>query len=207
MPLFPFFMDISDKKCAVIGGGNIALGKIRALLPYGVKITVVSPEISQEIREIAGLELVCRKFKKKDLDGAFMLVAASSSAEANAEAARAARAAGVLVNSVDCPKDCGFMFPSLVRRSGVSIGISTGGRSPLLAAHIRRELEDVIPEFYGELADRLGEMRPAVREAAASQQERKRIFKLLLEHSLESGRLPEEGDILKAMEGADNTCD
>ncbi|MDP2916392.1 MAG: bifunctional precorrin-2 dehydrogenase/sirohydrochlorin ferrochelatase [Dehalococcoidia bacterium] len=162
----PLFLNIAGKRCVVVGGGRVALRKVRMLLDFGAKVTVVSPELCLEISELAEggkIGAVKRVYSAGDLKGAFVAVAATGSGKTNQEVAEEARRLGVLVNVVDAPGLSDFIVPSYLRRGDVVIAVSTGGRSPALARKIRTALEQGFGDEYAELASLVGEVRAEVR--------------------------------------------
>ncbi len=159
---FPMLMSLAGRKCLVIGGGKVAAGKIDGLLHHGAQVIVVSPRAVKSIhgRARAGALLWRRRqFSPRDLDGAFLAVAATNSPVINEAAFRACTARGVLCNSVDDPEHCDFFYPSVVRRGPLQIAISTGGRSPALAARLRRELEKQFGPEWSAWVEYLGQQR------------------------------------------------
>ncbi|MBI2852398.1 MAG: bifunctional precorrin-2 dehydrogenase/sirohydrochlorin ferrochelatase [Chloroflexi bacterium] len=164
---YPVFLDIQGKKCVVIGGGNVALRKVKGLLEHGAKVDVVSPELCPEIvglaenREIGVFQ---RHYQTGDLQGAFIAIAATDSRTTNSRIAREARERHVLVNVVDDAELSDFIAPAIVRRGGLSIAISTAGLSPALARKIRTRLEEDFGEEYAELARLIDEVRTEVKQ-------------------------------------------
>lgn len=166
-------MDVKERRVLVIGGGKVALRKCRLFLDFGARVTVVAPEFCPELFQMAGrVELVRDVYREKYLDGAFVLVAASDDSEVNRAAACAAKETGTLVNAVDDPPNCSFFIPAVIRRGDLTLCISTGGKSPSLAAGLRRELEETLDddielrlEVLGDLRGQLMELEndPAVR--------------------------------------------
>ena len=163
MPYFPFFIDISGRRCLIAGGGRIALHKINKLLPFSPEMHVVSPEICDDIAGIPGLCLQQREFRQSDLDGAFFVIAATDRQEVNADISRLCRERGILCNAVDSPVDCSFFFPALAQRGDITAGVSTSGKSPLIAAQLRRQIEGLLTPQLAEICDILGELRQEIR--------------------------------------------
>lgn len=162
---FPFMVDMYGRCVVVIGGGKVALRKCRLFLEYGACVSVVSPEFCEEFYALADrVELINDVYSEKYLAGAFVLVAASSNSEVNRSAADRAKALGILVNSVDDPPNCSFFIPAVVHRGDLTIGISTGGKSPALAAKLRRRLEQDIGPDYETYLDTLGDFRQRLLE-------------------------------------------
>jgi len=182
-PLYPVFVDISGKRCLVVGGGSVALRKIRTLVECGAKVRVVSPAAAAEIRRLASDGLVAweeKKFVPRDLDGVFMAFAATDDTGKNRQIIQACKNKDVPVNAADDPEACDFFVPSVVRRRGLCVAIGTGGRSPLLAGRLRNELEGMIPEEYGEFLEILGEQREKLKKEVPDREKRKKIFEALV---------------------------
>lgn len=162
MAYFPFFVDIGGQKGLIVGGGKIALHKLQKLLPYGPILTVVAPEISVAMEQIALENNICvikRSFEKSDLTGIYFVIAASDQANINAEIGRLCKERGIFVNVVDNKKECSFLFPSLVKTGNLSIGISTEGTSPEVAAELRSRIASMIPADMDAILTYLGSLR------------------------------------------------
>ena len=189
MAYFPLYIDIGQKKCVVVGGGQVAAGKIRQLSSFGAAVTVVAPAVCEEVRSAIArsatfrteISLQMRTFLPEDIDGAALVVAAADDAAVNREVSACCKAAGILVNVVDEKELCSFYFPAIVRRGDVVVGMSTGGNSPALAARIRRELERSLPEDVGRAAEWLGKFREQVKQQVQGIPARKRVFERLLD--------------------------
>ncbi len=169
MSLFPAFVKLEGRAVLVVGGGAIATSKIPTLLQAGARVTVVAPEISEELAERAGKgEIAWRNktFKAGDLDGTFLVIAATAIAELNAAVFREADARQILCNAVDDVEHCHFYYGSVVQRGDLQLAISTNGKSPALAQRLRKELEEQFPPEYADWVDSLGEAR--LRERATS---------------------------------------
>lgn len=152
MNYYPAYLDLRGKKAVVVGGGKVAERKIFSLMDAGAEITVVSPSLTKRLsrakaeRSISHLP---RNYRKGDLRGSFIVIAATDSEEINS---RVSMDAPALVNVVDVPSMCNFIAPSVVRRGSLTVAISTGGASPAMAKTLRKELENVYgSEFSGYL--------------------------------------------------------
>lgn len=145
---FPLFVDISDKKIVVVGGGNIAARRVRTLLYFTEDITVVSPEICEELRGLAdgekGIHIVERSWQKEDLEGAQIVLAATDRKEINAQIVRLCREQQILVNTADDKSMCDFYFPSIVQKEDIVVGISSGGNSPAKVKETRLVIEEAL---------------------------------------------------------------
>lgn len=145
MPTFyPVFLNLTERRCVIIGGGQIAEGKISKLLDSGAKIIVISPDATQGIRGFAErgqIELDLRKYQDGDLQGAFLAIAATNDRMVNQEIFEEAEKQGILLNAVDDMPRCSFIAPSIVEKGPVTVAISTGGASPALARKLREKME------------------------------------------------------------------
>lgn len=143
MKYYPVFLDLKGRKAVVVGGGKVAERKVLALLKAGADITVISPSITARLlkeRSKKTIRHIPRGFERNDLQGAFLVIAATNSPEVNREVAVRSPA---LVNVVDVPSECNFIAPSVITRGYLTIAISTGGISPAFAKTVRRELEKI----------------------------------------------------------------
>ena len=155
--LYPLFMDVSGRRCVVVGGGGVASRKARGLLASGACVTVVSPVVSPEI-ESMDVTVERRPYAPGDLAGAALAFAATDRREVNAAVAREARDNGIPVNVADRPAEGDFALPSVLRRGGLQVAVSTGGASPTLARRVRDALE---PSFAAEWAGIVERFRAA----------------------------------------------
>ncbi|MBO8159510.1 bifunctional precorrin-2 dehydrogenase/sirohydrochlorin ferrochelatase [Thermosyntropha sp.] len=185
--LFPVFVNLEGKNCLIVGGGKVAERKAANLFEYGAAITVVSPEVTENLKKWAEDGLIAlhlRKFEIKDLNGIFMVFAATNDNNLNYEIAGLCREQGILINAVDDPPNCDFYVPSIVRRNSLAIAISTEGKSPLFAKKLRKELEEIIPSGYGWYVDLLGELRKEIKSKVADISEREEIFNKLIDDDI-----------------------
>lgn len=185
--LFPAFINLEGKNCLIIGGGKVAERKIANLFSYNTRIRVVSPDVTENIKkwgEEGLITLALREFAREDLDGIFMVFAATNDSNLNREIAKLCRERGILLNAVDDPLNCDFYVPSVVRRDSLVIAVSTEGKSPLLARKIRQELENFIPEGYGWYVELLGEIREKVKQRVGDINAREAIFRQLVNEEI-----------------------
>jgi len=146
--LYPLFMDVSGGRCVIVGGGGVASRKARGLLESGARVVVVSPEVAPEI-EAMDVTIERRPYRPGDLAGAALAFAATDRRAVNAAVAREAKENGIPVNVADRPAEGDFALPSVLRRGGLQVAVSTGGASPTLAREIRNAME---PSFAAEWA-------------------------------------------------------
>jgi precorrin-2 dehydrogenase/sirohydrochlorin ferrochelatase len=183
--LFPMFLKLSARPCLVVGAGAIAESKIASLVEAGGRVRVVAPQATPQVRSWAQsntLEWHQRPFQPDDLDGMFLVIAATSSTELHERIFEEATRRGVLCNIVDVPALCDFYYPSVVQRGALQIAISTAGQSPALAQRLRKQLEDQFGPEYEEWLVQLGEARDRLHSTDMDAEERKR---LLHEHATE----------------------
>jgi precorrin-2 dehydrogenase / sirohydrochlorin ferrochelatase len=152
---YPLFLDVNRRRCLVIGGGMVALRKVKALLDFGALVEVISPRLCAGLKQLLDenrIIVLKRKFQPGDLKGAFIAIAATAGTRTNAEISSEGRRQKALVNAVDDPAHCDFILPSYFRRGGITLAISTSGMSPALARKIRSHLEKEIGKEYETLA-------------------------------------------------------
>jgi precorrin-2 dehydrogenase/sirohydrochlorin ferrochelatase len=162
MNLFPMSLKLAGRRCLVVGGGAIGEDKIAGLLEAGAEPTVVAPEVTEKVKEWASaakIAWLARQFSPADLEGIFLVVAATSRPEVNDFVFREAGQRGILCNVVDDPERCDFYYPAVLRRGRLQIAISTGGLSPALAQRLRQELEHQFSTDYAAWLEELGETR------------------------------------------------
>jgi precorrin-2 dehydrogenase / sirohydrochlorin ferrochelatase len=177
---FPMLVSLARRKCIVVGAGKVAAAKIEGLLACGASVTVVGPRAVPAIQRHARAGAIIwhsRAFRPRDLDGAFLVVAATNLSKTNAAVFRACKPRGILCNSVDDPEHCDFIYPAVVRRGPLQIAISTGGRSPALAARLRGELEQQFGPEWGAWVEELGRLRKALFEQTMPASARRRRLK------------------------------
>lgn len=167
MALYPVFIEAKDRPVLVIGGGHVGAEKVRGLLAAEADVTVVSPQLIDELRDHATagrIKHLARPYQESDLDGGWQWVmVATDDGAINADVARGCRQRGLWVNAADDPKHCDFILPSVVRKGKITLAASTAGASPALARRLREELDAYLTEDMPALADLLAEVRLEVR--------------------------------------------
>ena len=187
MVCFPLFIDLNDKTVLVVGGGPVAARKARVLLDYGPRVLVCAPRFVPELEQLSGAELLRQPFVPDLLEGVSLAIAATDDRVLNRTVAQLCRKRAIPVNVADSREESTFLFPAVVRRGRLSVGISSGGSSPPAPAHVRRTLEGQLPESLGPILDWLEEQREAGKDALPPSQ-RRRWFSRLLSAALENGR-------------------
>jgi siroheme synthase-like protein len=164
---YPIFLHIRDRRCVVVGGGQVALRKVKTLLDHGATVDVISSELCPELIELAENGQICifrRHYQPGDLRGAFITIAATDNSEVNQAVVKEAQKEGILINVVDDASSSDFIVPSYTRRGDVTIAISTAGKSPALARKIRTRVEREFGEEYASLALLIDEVRTELRQ-------------------------------------------
>ena len=196
MSLFPAFLKLANRRVLVVGGGSIAAQKIPGLLEAGAKVHVVSPNLSPAVSEWVRNQQITwspKPFEAGDLNGAFLVIAATSLRDLNAHVYREADQRNILCNAVDDIDHCHFYYGSIVQRGDLQIAISTNGKSPALAQRLRKELEHQFGPEYQHWLDWLGAARETLRAQSSDPEITKRwlhslaskpMFKRFLQQSI-----------------------
>ena len=184
MDLLPIFLDLKQKPCLLVGGGEVAGRKARLLLQAGAALQVIAPELGytlSEMKEQGKIEHIDREYQSEDLGSVHLVIAATDNTEVNRQISEQAKARLIPVNVVDQPKLSSFIMPSIIDRSPVIAAVSTGGASPVLARLIRGRLESLIPTGYGRLAELASRFRDAVKEKFTNPVDRRRFWEDVLQ--------------------------
>lgn len=217
MAYFPMFVDLTDKTCLVVGGGEVAYRKVKTLLDFDAKVTVVAESVCPRLAGLAGVRnvtsenkmltacgqdaekadaleqkiTICvRPFQKEDCDGRLLVVAATDDKELNHNIAEYCKAAGIMVNAVDQKDDCSFIFSSYVREQNLVAAFSSGGKSPVLTQYLKKKETDILTPFLGTLNEYMGDIRADIISKYASEEERKRAFCDIVYSAIENQKLP-----------------
>ncbi len=183
MPYFPINVDIKDRPCIVVGGGNVALRKAKGLLSCAGTVTVISPEVVADLQTLAddgSLILKKRGYKTGDLQQAFLVIAATDDENVQEAVHAEATKNNILLNVADVPKWCNFILPATVRSGDLAVSISTHGRSPALAKRLRKELQLQFGDEYDLALQLMGKLRPIVLAMGMVHEKNKVIFEQLL---------------------------
>jgi uroporphyrin-III C-methyltransferase/precorrin-2 dehydrogenase/sirohydrochlorin ferrochelatase len=184
MQYFPAFFDLTAQKVLIVGAGEVALRKLALLTRSGANVTVVAPQMLPEFSEQAAagkITAVSREFVPGDLDGARLVIVATTRRAVNRWIAALSEARGIPVNVVDDREASRFIVPALIDRDPVLVAISTGGASPVLARRLRERLEALIPKRFGELALWLQALRRAARWRLRDTDARRRYFEHIVD--------------------------
>ena len=184
MDYLPVFLKVEDRPCLVVGGGKVAARKVGLLSRAGARITVVAPQICDEIKALpdqACVTIVEREFLETDMADVVLVIAATDNETVNQTVSGLANRQRVPVNVVDNPDLCSFIMPSIIDRSPVQIAVSTGGASPVLARLLRARLESFIPAAYGRLARLVDEYRHSVKQRFSDAGQRRYFWESILQ--------------------------
>jgi precorrin-2 dehydrogenase / sirohydrochlorin ferrochelatase len=182
-PYYPAILDLAGRDTLVVGGGRVGEGKIAALLTAAANVKVVSLEATEQVKRWADegrIELARRQYESSDLDGRFLVIAATSDNATNVKVFDDAEERRLLCNVVDVPHLCNFILPSIVRRGDLAIAVSTGGASPALARKIRLAIGQAHGDEYALALQVLGSLRAELKEMYPDPDHRKVIFERMV---------------------------
>src|SRR5438034_183780 len=209
-PYYPIFIDIEDRDVVIIGGGTVCARKAEMMLRYGARVTVVAPEVNEDLAAAAAagrLLIRKKKYDAADLEGAWLVIASTDDPCVNGRIARDCRRRRIPVNVVDVTHLCQFIVPAIVEQGSVQLAVSTGGKSPALARTLKEDLQTFVGPEYAEINDILGSLRPGAKKVLPTDVDRKRFFDGILAQGvldmLRDGRRREAYDtIARACEEA-----
>jgi siroheme synthase-like protein len=168
-------LDVGGRRCLVVGGGAVGLEKAAGLAVCGARVTVVSPELHEGFAEL-DVEWRAREYETGDLEGMFLVIAATDEREVNEAVHRDAEERAMLCNVADVPDLCNFILPAVHREGPIAVAVSTGGASPALAKRLRTQIGELVGPEHAALAEELRAMRPEVKERFATYEERRDYF-------------------------------
>ena len=187
MRYYPIFLKVENRSCLVVGGGEVGARKVETLLSCGASVGVVSPEVvpwlEEEIQK-GTVELVGSHYGEDQLQGCFLVIAATDDMELNCRIARDAEQRRILCNVVDYPKEGDFILPALVQRGALTLAVSTAGKSPALARELRQDLEQRFGMEYAHFLELMGAVRNRVLEESQDFRANKEKFDQLVKSEL-----------------------
>ncbi|MCJ8499459.1 precorrin-2 dehydrogenase/sirohydrochlorin ferrochelatase family protein [Desulfatitalea alkaliphila] len=187
MRYYPVCLDIRNRACLVVGGGQVGTRKVTTLLLCGARVTLVSPEAGEELTELARAGTIqwhARNYESGDQAGAFLVIGATDQEALNRRIHADAEKDGRLCNIADQPKLCNFVLPSIVQQGDLMIAISTGGQSPAFAKYLRRQMQRQFGPEYAHLLKLMGAVRKHLLQQAHAPEEHKPIFERLIAKGL-----------------------
>ena len=206
---YPMFVDLEGRRCLVVGGGPIATEKVEKLVDHGAAVRLVSPQITSELSRMVGdgsiHEYRQRTYRPEDLEGCFLVIAATNLDPINRMVWQDAEARNMVCNVVDVPPLCNFIVPSIVRRGELALAISTGGASPVVARHIRRQLDETYGPEWEALVSLLRDLRDDLKARHLDMPGRRDAVEVLMESDVL--QMLAQGDEKGAMELARRVLD
>jgi siroheme synthase-like protein len=197
-PFYIACLKLSGRRCVVIGGGDIGLEKVEGLLACDGEVTLIAPDAAPPLRELAAEGSIRWEQREyaglEDLEGVFMVIAATNDTDVNIRVYEDAERRAMLVNVVDVPPLCNFILPAVFRSGPLAIAISTAGASPALAKRIKAEIADEYGEPYARLAELLNEVRGWAKGTLPTYQDRKAFFEEIVNGEPDPIGLLREGD-------------
>jgi len=204
-PYYPIYIDIEDRGVVIIGGGNVCARKAETMMKYGARVTIVSPEFTDEIEGWAKegcLALNRKHYEDADLEGANLVIASTDDQSVNEQVAADCRRRRIPVNVVDVTPLCEFIVPAILESGSIQIAVSTGGKSPALARTLKEDLQRMIGAEYAEVNDVLGTLREGAKAVLPTDVDRKRFFDGIIARGildmLRSGRRREAYEAIRA---------
>jgi precorrin-2 dehydrogenase/sirohydrochlorin ferrochelatase len=197
VPFYIACLRLDGRRCLVVGGGDVGLEKVEGLLTCGAAVTLVAPAAHQQLAELAAEGSIVwepRRYEPADLDGSFLVIAATDDSEVNIGVHEDAEARAMLVNVVDVPPLCNFILPAIVRSGPLAIAISTAGASPALAKRMKREIAEQFGDDYARLAVILNDARGWAKATLPTFQERRDFFESIVSGEPDPIVLLREGD-------------
>ena len=185
--MYPISLNVEEKKCVIVGGGQVAERKISGLIHNKCHILIVSPRLTGRLQTLVAEKKVtwlCKHYETGDLQGAFLVFAATNDSAVQAAILLDARNAGVLINVADAPGDCDFHVPAVLNRGDLQVTVSTQGKSPAVAALVKQHLADCVGPEYAALTTLAGLIREQILSHQASDQEKRLIFQKILNKDL-----------------------
>jgi precorrin-2 dehydrogenase / sirohydrochlorin ferrochelatase len=187
MSYYPIFLEMSGRKAVVVGGGPVAQRKIETLLEHGADVYVISrdlmPGLTERVKK-GDINLLSDAFDEGQIEGAFIVIAATNDKALNQRISEAAKRRNILVNAVDQPEDCSFIVPSMIKRGGLMIAVSTSGKSPALAKRIREALSARFGKEYEYFLNIMARIRKQLLTEGIPEEERNRLFHELVDSTI-----------------------
>lgn len=184
MSYFPLFINLKDKKVLIVGGGKIAYRKLEKLINFEAKITIVAPDICKEIKELEqknnNINLLEKSFEKEDIINSYLVIAATNDKAMNTKISNYCKEENIQINAVDDLENCTFIFPALIKKDNLTIGITTNGKTPEVSAMLRRKIQNSLPINTEKLIDDICTLRNKLKEIVTDQRTRAKIIKEII---------------------------
>jgi precorrin-2 dehydrogenase/sirohydrochlorin ferrochelatase len=203
MKYYPIHLDIKNRNCLIVGGGAVGTRKVNTLMECGARVVVVSPNPTPQLDRLASegsVTLKKRAYRSEDLAGMFLVIGATDDESLNRQISEDAERAHILCNIADRPEVCNFILPSIVRRGDLVITISTSGKSPALAKHLRQKLETQFGREYADFLLLMGAIRQKLLSQDHEPEAHKTLFNQLIDSDLiqlmQAGKIEEINSLL-----------
>jgi siroheme synthase-like protein len=196
-PFYIACLRLTGRRCVVVGGGDVGLEKVEGLLACDGRVVLVAPDAVPELQELAAEGSIAwerREYAAEDLEGTFVVIAATNDTDVNIRVYEDAERRAMLVNVVDVPPLCNFILPAIVRTGPLAIAISTAGASPALAKRIKSEIATTYGEPYARLAVLLNDARGWAKATLPTYQDRKAFFEGIVNGAPDPIELLRAGD-------------
>jgi precorrin-2 dehydrogenase/sirohydrochlorin ferrochelatase len=183
MRYYPIFLDIKDRNCLVVGGGDVGTRKVEMLLECGASITVVSIDTTETLKRLSKdqcITLVIRAYRPSDLDSRFLVIGATNDERLNRQLSMDAEKWNLLCNIADRPAACNFILPAIVQQGDLVLAISTSGKSPAFAKKLRKDLEKQFGEAYAVFLDLMGSVRNLLLQKKHAPEQHKPLFQKII---------------------------
>jgi precorrin-2 dehydrogenase/sirohydrochlorin ferrochelatase len=187
MRYYPVNLDIKGRQCLVVGGGRVGSRKVDTLVQCGAVVTVVSAEVSPAVKQLADEKAILlkqRAYRASDVEGMFLVIGATDNETLNRQINADAERLNLLCNIADRPEICNFILPAIVRRGSFVMAISTAGKSPAFAKHVRKRLETQFGPEYGVVLELMGAIRSKLLAGAHEPEVHKPLFEQLIDGDL-----------------------
>jgi len=187
MKYYPIHLDIKNRNCLIVGGGAVGTRKVNTLMECGAHVIVVSPDPTPQLTRLVSdgsITLKKRAYRSDDLNGMFLVIGATDDESLNRQISKDAERAHILCNIADRPEICNFILPSIVSRGDLVITISTSGKSPALAKHLRQKLETQFGREYADFLLLMGAIRQKLLSQAHEPETHKTLFNQLIDSDL-----------------------
>jgi precorrin-2 dehydrogenase/sirohydrochlorin ferrochelatase len=202
MKYYPVCLDVSGRRCVIVGGGEVAERKVRRLMDCGAEVLVVSESLSPALQTMKSdglLSHIQAGYSSDLIEGAFLVIGATDRTEVNEAVSRDAKRQGILVNIVDDPERCNFILPSLHRRGDLMIAVSTGGKSPALAKKLRKEMARHYGPEFETLLRIMGQIRSKIISRGYPPEKNKALFESVIDSDIIDHIREKRWDKVKAM--------
>lgn len=201
MAYFPMYTDISKKRCIIYGGGKVAFRKVKVLQDFDADVIVIASEIDDAISENSKVTCVYSEFESDQLDreNPFLVIAATSDEKINSCISQECKQRNIPVNVVDCPEECTFIFPAYIKSKEVVAAFSSGGKSPVLAQYLKKEMAKILTPDMGMIADQMAVFRDEVKQRLCREDVKKELYEKILYGYFENGQFPNEEEFEKLL--------